>query len=80
MDYFGAAGDTLNTAGTEQGNWIADLLGYQEQLPKITKAELPAPAFVGPPQKALGLPWLTPAEGQQLKQKLNEQATYKFPW
>ena len=25
-------------------------------------------------------PWLTPAEGQQLKQKLNEQATYKFPW
>ena len=24
--------------------------------------------------------WLTPAEGQQLKQKLNEQATYKFPW
>ena len=30
--------------------------------------------------EAIGLPWLTPAEGQQLKQKLNEQATYKFPW
>jgi len=30
--------------------------------------------------EAIGLPWLTPAEGQQLKQKLNEQATYRFPW
>lgn len=29
--------------------------------------------------EALGLPWLAPTRGQQLKQKLNEQATYKFP-
>ena len=122
MDYLGAIGDTLNTVGTEQGNWISELLGYKEQLPKISKLELPTPAFVGPPQtqlaspqahvqpsaaqgfwdsplgwllqaidpknlsgltsvgEAIGLPWLTPAEGQQLKQKLNEQATYRFPW
>ena len=52
MDYLGAIGDTLNTVGTEQGNWISELLGYKEQLPKISPSELHSP-FVGPPQYQL---------------------------
>lgn len=85
-DYFDSAGDTLTTTGSELGNWIADLLGFQAQLPKATKADFTTPTSVSRVNhahsfgEALGLPWLTPAQGQQLKQKLNEQATYKFPW
>ena len=49
MDYLDALGDTLNSAGVAQGNWIADLLGKHDSWPKISPSELHSP-FVGPHQ------------------------------
>ena len=53
------------------GNYIGSSGVVPQTVSRVNRAH-----SVG---EAIGLPWLTPAEVQQLKQKLNEQATYKFP-